>query len=56
MGQIRLYVRGSETFETTLDLPQHWDELDDDEKKAWAEEKLAEFSRKQINVGYQITE
>lgn len=56
MGQIRLYVRGSETFEKTLELPPHWDELDDDEKKEWAEQRLAEFGSTKINLGYQITE
>lgn len=56
MGQIRLFVGACADVQQIEPLPEHWDELDNDEKKEWAESRLAEFGSNYVTIGYKISE
>lgn len=54
MGQIRLWVEPCEGQQRTLPLPEHWEELDEDEKRGWAKARLEEFVTGNVKFGFLV--
>lgn len=54
MGQLRLWIEPCEGQNQTLPLPAHWDELDEEEKRAWAEDRLRQFVNSNLKSGYLV--